>query len=140
MATSRPAAGANGEEAPGLSLITHVAVEPAHASDANALIPAIEDAKERGLGPTEVLADSLYGSEKNVAAAAALGTEVVAPVPGGEKKGKSARLSEFALTEEGGIERCPMGHAPIEDAPRGNHREGVFAVDHCFGCPRPEDC
>ena len=140
METYIPAAGANGEKAPGLSLITHVAVEPAHASDANALIPAIEDAKERGLGPTEVLADSLYGSEKNVAAAAALGTEVVAPVPGGEKKGKSARLSEFALTEEGGIERCPMGHAPIEDAPRGNHREVVFAVEHCFGCPRRKDC
>ena len=128
METYIPAAGANGEKGPGLSLITHVAVEPAHASDANALIPAIEDAKERGLGPTEVLAGSLYGSEKKVAAAAALGTEVVAPVPGGEKKGKSARLSEFALTEEGGIERCPMGHAPIEEAPRGHHREVVFSV------------
>src|SRR3990172_151569 len=140
METCIPAAGANGEKGPGLSLITHVAVEPAHASDANALIPAIEDAKERGLGPTEVLADSLYGSEKNVAAAAAMGTEVVAPVPGGEKTSKSARLSEFALTEAGGIERCPMGHAPIEDAPRGNHREVVFSVEHCFGCPRRKDC
>jgi hypothetical protein len=43
-----PAAGANGEKGPGLSLITHVAVEPAHASDANALVPVIEAAKERG--------------------------------------------------------------------------------------------
>ena len=33
-----------------------------------------------------------------------------------------------------------MGHAPIEDAPRGNHREVVFAVEHCFGCPRRKDC
>jgi hypothetical protein len=126
METYIPAAGADGEKEAGLSLITHVAVEPAHASDANALIPAIEDAKERGLGPAEVLADSLYGSEKNVAAAAAMGTEVVAPVPGGEKKGKSSQLSEFALTDEGGIANCPMGHPPIEDAPRGNHREVVF--------------
>src|SRR3990172_6854295 len=135
-----PAAGANGEKEAGLSLITHVAVEPAHTSDANALIPAIEDAKERGLGPTEVLADSLYGSEKNVAAAAAMGTEVVAPVPGGGKKRKSARLSEFALTDEGGIANCPMGHAPIEDAARGNHRDVVFAVEYCFGCPRRKEC
>ena len=140
METYIPAAGTNGEKEAGLSLITHVAVEPAHASDANALIPAIEDAKERGLGPTEVLADSLYGSEKNVAAAAAMGTEVVAPVPGGEKKSKSARLSEFALTEAGGIERCPEGHAPVEDVARGNHREVVFAVEHCFGCQRRKDC
>jgi hypothetical protein len=133
-------AGADGEKEPGLSLITHVVVEPAHVSDAHALIPAIEDAKERGLGPAQVLADSLYGSEKNVTAAAAMGTEVVAPVPGGEKKSKSAYLSEFTLTEEGGIANCTMGNAPIEDAARGNHREVVFAVEHCFGCPRRKEC
>src|SRR3990172_3063324 len=140
METYIPAAGANREKGQMLSLITHVAVEPAHTSDANALIPAIEDAKERGLGPTEVLADSLYGSEKNVAAAAAMGTEVVAPVPGGEKKSKSSYLSEFTLTEEGGIERCPMGHAPIEDVASGNHRDVVLSVEHCFECPRPKEC
>jgi hypothetical protein len=140
METYAPAAGADGEKEPGLSLITHVAVEPAHVSDANALIPAIEDAKERGLGPTEVLADSLYGSEKNVDAAAAMGTEVVAPVPGGEKKSKSSYLSEFTLTEEGGIANCPMGNAPIEDVARGNHREVVFAVEHCLGCLRRKEC
>ena len=140
METYIPAAGADGEKEAGLSLITHVAVEPAHTSDANALIPATEDANERGLGPAEVLADSLYGSEKNVAAAAARGTEVIAPVPGGEKKSKSSYLSEFTLTEEGGIERCPMGHAPIEDAARGNHRDVVFSVEHCFECPRRKEC
>jgi hypothetical protein len=142
METYCPAPAGEGEETQGkgLSLITHVSVEPAHVSEAHALIPAIEDAKERGLGPAEVLADSLYGSEKNVAAAAAMGTEVVAPVPGGEKNGKSARLSEFALTEAGGIERCPEGHTPVEDAPCGNHREVVFAVNNCFGCSRRKEC
>jgi hypothetical protein len=54
------------------------------ASDANALIPAIKDARDRGLAPKELLADSLYGSERNVDTAAAMGTEVVAPVPGGD--------------------------------------------------------
>jgi hypothetical protein len=120
------------EPAPGLGLrlITPAAVEQAHKSDAHALIPAIEDVRDRGLAPTEVLADSLYGSEKNIEKAKELGAEVVAPVPGGEKNGKSARLSEFTLTEAGGIERCPEGHAPIEDVARGNHREVVFAVCH----------
>jgi hypothetical protein len=124
----------------GLRLITHLAVEQAHQSDTHALIPAIESAKERGLAPAEVLADSLYGSEKNIEAAKTMGTEVVAPVPGGEGKGKSSALSEFALTDEGGIANCPMGHAPIEDVAVGNHREAVFAVEHCFGCPRKKDC
>ncbi|OGC92557.1 MAG: hypothetical protein A2W25_12575 [candidate division Zixibacteria bacterium RBG_16_53_22] len=124
----------------GLSLITHVSVEPAHAGDAHALLPAIKDVEQCGLAPKEILADSLYGSEKSVAAAAAMGTEVVAPVPGGEKKSKSSLLSEFTLTEEGGIERCPMGHTPIEDAARGNHREVVFAVNNCFRCSRRKEC
>ena len=128
-------------DAPGLRLITHLAVEQAHQSDAHALIPAIASAKDRGLAPMEVLADSLYGSEKNIEQATAMGTEVVAPVPGGEGKGsKSSSLSEFTLTDDGGIANCPMGHAPLEDVARGNHREAVFAVEHCFGCPRKKDC
>lgn len=131
---------ADASDAPGLRLITHLAVEQAHQSDAHALIPAIESAKDRGLAPAEVLADSLYGSEKNLEKAKAMGTEIVAPVPGGEGKGKSSALSEFALTDEGGIAKCPMGNTPIEDVARGNHREVVFAVEHCFGCPRKKDC
>ena len=48
-----------------LNLITHVAVEPAHNSDANAVIPAIESTKQRDLNPKELTADSLYGSDDN---------------------------------------------------------------------------
>jgi len=49
-----------------LNLITHVEIESAHLSDAHALIPALESAKDRGLAPEEVLADSLYGRMKTV--------------------------------------------------------------------------
>jgi len=37
-----------------LNLITHIAVEPAHTSDAHALIPAIESSGKRGLAPRMV--------------------------------------------------------------------------------------
>jgi len=47
------------EEGQGLRLITHVEVEPAHNSDANALIPAIESTQERNLKPKELTVDSL---------------------------------------------------------------------------------
>lgn len=140
METYLPAAGADGEKAPGLSLITHVSVEQAHKSDANALLPAITDTGDRGLAPEAVLADSVYGSQKNVEAAKSLGTELVAPVPGGEGTGKSSRLSHFPLTAEDGIASCPMGHAPIKDTARGKHREVVFSVEHCLGCPRRQEC
>jgi hypothetical protein len=46
-------------------LITHVEVEPAHPSDANALVPAIASIEERNLKPKELCADSLYGSDDN---------------------------------------------------------------------------
>jgi hypothetical protein len=115
-------------------------VEPAHASDAHALLPAIQDVEQRGLAPKEILADSLYGSEKNVEGAAKRGVEVVAPVPGGQKESKSAYLSDFTFCAEGAIERCPTGHAPLEDTACGNHREVVFSVENCLGCPARTRC
>ena len=42
-----------------LNLITHVEVESACISDVHALIPALESTKDRGLAPSDVLADSL---------------------------------------------------------------------------------
>lgn len=51
------------KEEDSLSLITGVIVEPAHKGDAHAPIPLIETTQERDLGPEEVLADSLYGSD-----------------------------------------------------------------------------
>jgi len=66
-----------------LNLITYVDVEPAHESDANALIPAVESVKDRNLVPEEVLGDSLYGSDENCETASKeFDVEVVAPTMG----------------------------------------------------------
>ncbi len=129
----------DGDDAP-LRLLTHITVEPAHRSDAHALLPAIEGATALGLSPKEVLADSLYGSEKNMEKAAQMGTELVAPVPGGEKKSKSSFLSAFTFTEDGEVTSCPAGKAPIKDEAVGNHREVLFGVSDCLGCPKREEC
>ncbi len=56
-----------------LNLITHVAVERADEHDKHSLLPAMEDADDKGLKPTTVLADSLYGSDDNVTDAAEQG-------------------------------------------------------------------
>jgi hypothetical protein len=45
-------------------LITHVQVEPAHKSDTQTLLPAIEATRKRDMAPSELLADSLYGSDE----------------------------------------------------------------------------
>jgi len=121
-----------------LNLITHVAVEPAHHSDANALIPAIESAREKGLSPKEVTADSLYGSDDNCGQTKALGVELIAPVMGACKKEK-LRLADFQISDSGSITACPMGHAPASLKKKKRNSAG-FSPDHCKNCPAFSKC
>lgn len=125
-----------------LDLITHVEVESACEHDSNALIPAIESAKERGLGPEEVLADSHYGGDDNIAAASEMGVEVVAPAMGGTKKEDELGLEDFEFSENGEALRCPAGHAPVKknyNEEKGRHSMG-FDSEKCFACPHADHC
>ena len=121
-----------------LSLITHVAVESADKSDANALIPAIEKTKDCDMAPDELLADSLYGSDDNcLQAKKEHDVDVVAPVMG--KSGKGLLLDDFTLDASGKITACPEGHSPI----RVSHKKrfsAAFNVDDCRACPQQKHC
>ena len=123
-----------------LNLITHVEVEPAHVSDAHALIPALESAKERGLAPEEVLADSLYGSDENTEKAKEMGVAVISPIMGTPKE-ETLSLADFPQTVKGKIAACPQGHAPIKFK---QGKKGTcsiaFASEHCGVCPQRERC
>ena len=123
-----------------LNLITHVEVEPAHVSDAHALIPALESAKERGLAPEEVLADSLYGSDENGEKAKEMGVEIISPAMG-TPNGEILNLSDFTQTENGKIAACPQGHAPVRFK-RGKKSTCSVAFDSedCGACPLRERC
>jgi len=47
----------------------------------------------------------------------------------------------FSLTSEiGKVTSCPAGKAPIRDEAVGNHREVLFGVGDCLGCPKREEC
>lgn len=119
------------------NLITYVKVEPAHNSDANALIPAIQSTVERGLEPKEILADSLYGSDANKETAKAMGIELVSPVMG-QVKGLS--ISDFEKTETGVISKCPEGFTPQSTKMKDGKHIAVFNMDHCSSCARLETC
>lgn len=127
------------EEKNSLSLITEVIVEPAHKSDAHALIPLIESTQKRALGPNEVLVDSLYGSDANCEAAKALGVEVISPVMG-HPKDRRLTLADFVMTETGCVTACPQGHAPERTQQKRNHHRAVFNSALCQTCPRVNDC
>jgi len=122
-----------------LNLITHVEVEPANQSDANAVMPAIESVIERDLSPEEVLADSLYGSDENIEAARKKGVAVVAPTMGKPKK-KEIELSDFEFSEKGIVTACPAGHAPKWVKKKDQRYSAGFDSSKCRACPMLANC
>ena len=122
-----------------LNLITYVEVEPAHKSDANALIPAIESTKESGLAPKEVLADSLYGSDENCEAAKSMGVEVISPTMGHSRE-DAISLSDFEISERGEIIRCPEGKTPTKIKMKKDRYNAAFNSEDCINCPKNTIC
>jgi len=118
-----------------LSLITHVAVEPANVSDVNALVPAIESTQQRGLGPQQVVADTLYGSDKNLLEAAVLGVDLVAPAFG-KPTGNALGLEDFTFDANGTVSTCPQALAPVKTScTKSGNRRAVFDRAACVDCP-----
>jgi len=122
-----------------LNLITHVHVEPAHNSDANALMPAIESTNQRGLMPEELLADSLYGSDENSQRAAKEGVDLIAPAMGSPKKGDLS-LVDFEVSENNQIRACPQGKASVTTKTKKERVTVAFDAGHCQICLQREHC
>jgi len=122
-----------------LNLITSVIVEPAHKSDAHALIPLIEDAKAKGLEPKEVLADSLYGSDENCEKAKAMSVEVISPVMG-KRADTAVSLIEFTMNSENEVTACPMGCTPEKTRSNDDNHTALFSRKACRGCSRKQAC
>jgi hypothetical protein len=122
-----------------LNLITHVEVEKACDSDAQALIPAIEATKKRGLGPDELEADALYGSDENYETAKSMEVELVAPVTGNTEK-SAVSLSEFEFCSKGHVLSCPQGHKPLTSKKKKTRFAQGFSCQTCAKCPLVNDC
>lgn len=120
-------------------LITHVNVEAAHESDAQALLPAIDNATARELSPSELLADSLYGGDENVEKAKKQGVEVVSPTMGSQSHAIS--LADFRFSETDEMLSCPMGQTP-QQTKSGKKGGKIVHFDKslCDTCPRQSDC
>ena len=121
-----------------LDLITHVEVEPAHNSDANALIPAIESTQRQNLKPKELTADSLYGSDDNCERAKEHGVELIAPTMGSVDENKLS-LADFQLSDEDEVVACPQGNAPAK-IKKGKRVSIGFAANDCRNCPNLPKC
>lgn len=123
-------------ESKNLSLITHIAVNPANNSDAHALIPALATTQSQELAPEEVLADTLYGSDDNVTEAkVTYGVEVVSPL---KNQPEGLSLADFSLDDSGHILKCPQGKSPVRA-----HFKKRFSASfgsECQACPQLTQC
>ena len=122
-----------------LNLVTHVKVEKACDSDAQALIPAIESTQKRGLGPNELEADALYGSDDNHQTAGKMGVELIAPVMGKSEK-SPAGLSDFKFSNQGHVLTCPEGQKPLISKKKKTRFTQGFDCKTCQKCPLVNDC
>ena len=121
------------------SLITEVKIESASAHDVHALIPSIESAAARGLSPTQVLADTAYGSDDNLKRAQELGVEVIAPTMGAYRSDRLP-LSQFVFSDSGAVVRCPQGQEPERVRRKQDHYRVAFPLTPCAGCPVQNQC
>jgi len=122
-----------------LSLITHIEVEPAHKSDAHAVLPYLEKMDARDINPAEVLADSLYGSDRNCEEARKQGVELIAPAMASGTTGEIC-LADFTLAETDEVLACPAGHAPTRMKKKKDRYSVMFDAEHCAACPRNKSC
>ena len=122
-----------------LNLITHVEVEKACQGDVQALIPAIESTKSRGLCPKKVTVDSNYGSDDNCLSAKEMGVDVISPVMSNAEKG-TINLRDFEFSEDGHVLNCPKGNKPIFKKKNENSITQGFSLETCSQCTLKDQC
>lgn len=121
------------------NLITHINVEAASESDTNALLPAIADAKQRDLAPTELLADTLYGSDDNVEKAKDLGITVIAPVMGAKEN--VILLADFTFSDSDQMTACPLQQVPVKTkSGKNGGTTAFFDKAVCDQCRHQSEC
>lgn len=131
------------ESKPKPNFITYVKVQPAHESDSDEVMPAIEETQERDCAPDTLLADTAYGSDDNVQRAAAEGVDFIAPTPGKPaKKEECLILDDFTIDPESGeVTQCPAGEPPEAVFQSENGKWHIyFDGDACAGCEHRDYC
>ena len=129
-----------------VQLITSVLPQTAVESDANALLPVLEDLQKKDCLPDELLVDTSYGSDENVQQAGAMGVQVVSPVAGPKDAAADSdplTSDDFAVDERTGtVEACPAGHVPAET--HFNAKTATTTVhmpaEACQNCPFRQQC
>ena len=128
-----------------VQLITAALPQTACASDAQAVTPMLDQLEDAGRLPEELLADTLYTGDENVAGrrGAWRGPDRSGPGPRAGVGAEALTVDDFALDERTGtIDACPAGHRPTScsrDAETSTTRVEMPA-SACDGCPFRKQC
>jgi hypothetical protein len=129
-----------------VQLITAALPQTASEPDAKAVEPVLEALEAEALLPAELLVDTAYAGDANVAFAEKKGVELVGPVPSGSVESTPVdRLNsdDFNIdetTEE--VLRCPAGYAPqssVHDKQTGKTKT-VMPPSACGQCDFAAEC
>lgn len=136
-----------------VQVLTHVELTASSDSDAHQLVPAVKRLKERDIQPTELVADTSYGSAENSLEAERLGTEIVSPVGGsvkptndhdeavaGEADYTPADFRVDPTDNEPTV--CPEGQEATTEFENGDKNKAVAFFDEavCGACPSRGRC
>jgi len=130
------------DPANGTQIVTLVAVESAAASDADAILPAVQALEERGLKPEEMIADTAYCGGENTVALLDAGVALTGPVAG-KKAAHPDPVAAFETTPDlTSVVRCPRGVEPVrvKHTKRGDTVVAVFDKETCRNCDMRGEC
>lgn len=123
-------------------LITGVSVEPAHCPDRDALKPMLDQLDTNDRQPELLFADTLYGSDENVEAAAQQGVDLQSPVSGVPPcNAADLTIDDFVIDDERHVvQRCPAGHEPLSSQYNSEQDQTVTEMDPCARCDFFDQC
>jgi hypothetical protein len=101
-----------------VQLILEVQPQTAVESDAEAFVPVLEALEAKNMLPEVMVADTSFGSDENVQAAAAKGVELISPVAGPRSDTTVTLDPDSAPADSAATEPATTtGAAPVESAP-----------------------
>ena len=123
-----------------VQLIVAALAQTAADPDAAALVPMLQDLQTKELLPQEMQADTAYGSDENAQQAAALGVELVSPVPGAKPNETSSPTSDIPVSLESPVTSPASAEPSVPSVPALEQLTiDDFAVDERTGkvnaCP-----
>jgi hypothetical protein len=124
-------------------LITAVQVEPAHCSDQDAVEPMLDQLQAHNRKPEKLVADTGYGSDRNVVGSEARGVDLQSPVGGKPPSEGQLTLADFVIdssTET--VSRCPNGCQPLSSMhdPQTGRTTTWMGPSDCSACPLRGRC